>query len=189
MDFSRLCVAAAMVAAIPAGAIAQANGPIARIAAYDEAVTGVAGAHLGLAARADRFEPIVRAYYDMPLIASLVIGPGWASASAAEKAAAATALARHSAMSLARNFNSADGLRFVVDPAPVARGGSEIVKVTIGGDTLFYRMHQAGGQWRIVDVISGGVSQLALQRADLASAAAKGIPALVKRLGEIDAVK
>ncbi len=44
-------------------------------------------------------------------------------------------------------------------------------------------------EWRIVDVISGGVSQLALQRADLASTAAAGVPAIVKKLGQLDAVK
>jgi phospholipid transport system substrate-binding protein len=175
---------------VPAAATAQADSSVARISAYDDAVTGVAGAHLGLPARADRFEPIVRQYYDMPLIASLVVGSGWASASAADKAAATTALVRHSAVSLARNFDSAEGLKFVVDPKPIARGGSEIVKVTIGSDTLFYRMHQSGGQWRIIDVISQGVSQLTLQRADLASTiAGGGVPALVKKLGQIDAVK
>jgi phospholipid transport system substrate-binding protein len=168
---------------------AQVGGSVARIAAYDDAVTGVAGAHLSLPARADRFEAVVRQYYDMPLIASLVVGPGWASASAADKAAATTALVRHSAVSLARSFDSAQGLKFVVDPKPIARGGSEIVKVTIGTDTLFYRMRQSGGEWRIVDVISQGVSQLALQRADLAGTVANGIPALVKKLGQIDAVK
>lgn len=189
MRFSRLCAVSAIVSTLPVAALAQDGGAVARIAAYDDAVTGVAGAHLGLAARAERFEPVVRAYYDMPLIASLVVGPGWASAPAADKAAATTALVRHSAVSLARNFDSAQGLRFVVDPKPIARAGSQIVKVTIGTNTLFYRMRQSGGQWRIVDVISSGVSQLALQRADLASAAAKGVPALVRRLGEIDAVK
>ncbi len=189
MRFSRFCAVALAIVALPAVAIAQAGGSVARIAAYDEAVTSVAGAHLGLAARADRFEPIVRQYYDMPLIASLVVGPGWANASAADKAAATAALVRHSAVSLARNFTSAEGLKFVVDPKPIPRGASEIVKVTIGSDTLFYRMHQAGGEWRIVDVISGGVSQLALQRADLTSTAAAGVPAVVKKLGQLDAVK
>ena len=187
--FSRFCAAAAMVAVIPAAAIAQADGAVARVAAYDDAVTGVAGAHLGLAARADRFEPIVRQYYDMPLIASLVVGPAWANASAADKAAAITALVRHSAVSLGRNFTSADGLKFVVDPKPIPRGGSQIVKVTAGGDTLFYRMRQSGGEWRIVDVIASGVSQLSLQRADLAGTAAAGVPALVRKLGQLDAVK
>jgi phospholipid transport system substrate-binding protein len=182
--------AAALIAAIPATVSAQAADPVARIAAYDDAVIGVAKAKLGLAARIQRFEPVVRAYYDLPAIAALVVGPSWATASAADRAAAIAALGHHSAVSLARNFDGYDGTKFVVDPRPIDRAGTQIVKVTIGSDVLFYRMRQSADTWRIVDVISGGVSQLALQRADLAGTVRTGgIPAMVKRLGQLDAEK
>ena len=62
-----------------------------------------------------------------------------------------------------------------------------IVKTTIeskGRDVLYYRFR--GG--RIIDVISGGVSQLAVQRSDLAgTAAGGGVAAIVKRLDQVDA--
>jgi phospholipid transport system substrate-binding protein len=93
-------------------------------------------------------------------------------------------------VSLARNFKEYDGTPFRVDPKVIVRGADSVVKVTIGGDTLFYRMRQAGGGYRIVDVISGGVSNLALQRADLATTIQSGgLPALVRKLGQLDAVK
>lgn len=191
MHFSRgWALAGAVVAMIPAVAVAQAADPVARIAAYDDAVIGVAKAKLGIAARVQRFEPVVRAHYDMPAISALVVGASWASAPAADKTAAIAALTHHSAVSLARNFDSYDGTKFIVDPKPIERAGSQIVKVTIGDDVLFYRMRQSGGTWRILDVISGGVSQLALQRADLAGTVRTGgIAAMVKRLGQLDAVK
>jgi phospholipid transport system substrate-binding protein len=183
-------IAALMTLAVPFAAQAEASDPAARIGAYDEAVIGVMKAKLGTAARADRFEPIVKAYYDMPAIAGLVAGPAWASASAADKAAAITALTRHSAVSLARNFKEYDGTPFTVDPKVIERGPDRVVKVTIGKDLLYYRMRQSGGTYRIVDVISSGVSNLALQRADLATTIQSGgLPALVKKLAQLDAVK
>ncbi len=186
---SKLFAAALAALAIPVAAHAEASDPAARIDAYDDAVIAIMKAKLALPARADRFEPVVKAHYDMPAIAALVVGPGWASASAADKAAVIDALTRHSAVSLARNFVSYDGTPFRVDPKAIERGPYRIVKVMIGGATLFYQMRQAAGQWKIIDVISGGVSNLALQRSDLATTVAKGLPALVKRLGQLDAVK
>lgn len=176
--------------AMPAAAHAQAADPAGRISAYDDAVIGVMKAKLGTAARADRFEPIVKAYYDMPTIAGLVAGPAWASASAADKATAITALTRHSAVSLARNFKDYDGTPFRVDPKVIERGPDRVVKVAIGKDLLYYRMRQSAGTWKIVDVISSGVSNLALQRADLATTIQSGgLPGMAKKLAQLDAVK
>ena len=192
MTFPTRSFAVAFLAmAAPAAAQAQAGDPAAaRIGAYDEAVIAIMKAKLGTAARADRFVPLVKSYYDMPGIAALVSGPSWSNASASEKAAAIEALTRHSAVSLARNFKSYAGERFIVAPQVIARGPEKVVKVTIDSDQLFYRMRQAGGSWKIVDVISGGVSNLALQRADLATTVqAGGVAAMVKKLGQLDAVK
>jgi phospholipid transport system substrate-binding protein len=183
-------IAALLTLVVPASARAQASDPAARIGAYDAAVIGVMKTKAGLAARAERFEPIVKAYYDMPTIAGLVAGPAWTSASTADKASAIAALTRHSAVSLARNFTSYDGTPFTVDPKVIERGPDRVVKVTIGKDLLYYRMRQSAGTWKIVDVISSGVSNLALQRADLATTIQSGgLPALVKKLGQLDAVK
>jgi phospholipid transport system substrate-binding protein len=188
---TRSFFAPALLLALPAAVQAQAADPAAaRIGAYDDAVIGIMKAKLGTAARADRFTPLVKSYYDMPGIAALVVGPAWSGASASDKAAAIEALTRHSAVSLARNFKSYSGERFTVAPQVIARGAEKVVKVTIDTDQLFYRMRQAGGSWKIVDVISGGVSNLALQRADLASTVQSGgIAAMVKKLGQLDAVK
>lgn len=169
---------------------AQAGDPAAaRITDYDDAIIGIMKAGGSTAARADKFEPLVKSHYDMAAIAALVVGPGWASASAADKASAIAALTRHSAVSLAKSFKSYGGEKFVVGSPVVSRGPDKVVKVTIGGDTLLYRMRESGGQWKIIDVVSGGVSQLTLQRADLQSTVAKGIPAMVVRLKQLDTVK
>ncbi|UAK23608.1 ABC transporter substrate-binding protein [Sphingomonas nostoxanthinifaciens] len=177
--------AAAVAIASPAHAADEAAQ---RIGAYDDAVIAIMKQKLAAGARADRFESVVRSYYDMPGIAALVIGPGWSSASAADRNAAIAALTRHSAVSLARNFKSYDGEKFAVDPTVATRGPNRIVKATINGTVLLYQLHQAEGTWKIVDVVSGGVSQLAVQRSDLASTVASGGAAgLAKRLQQVDA--
>lgn len=164
---------------------ARAGDAAARARSYNDAVLAVARTHLGLAARADAFGRVVRDWYDMPVIAQLVAGPAWSGWSAGERQSVIAALARHSAVSLARNF-AGGGARFAVDPRAVDRGTSQLVTVHAGDDTLIYRMRQG----RIVDVTAGGVSQLALQRADLASTvAAGGAAGLVRRLAQLDAVR
>ncbi len=178
------------ISLVPAMAQAQVGDAAQRMTGYNDAVIAIMKAKAPLPARADRFEPVVKAYYDMPAIAALVVGPGWAAASAADKAEAIAALTRHSAVSLARNFASYSGERFSVDPKVIEHGPDRVVKVTINTDTLLYRMRQSAGQWKIVDVVASGVSSLALQRADLQTTVEKGgIAAMVKRLGQIDAVK
>ena len=174
--------------------IVRAETPdlVGRITAYDDAVIAIMKSKGGLQARADRFEPLVREYYDMPAIAAIVVGPKWAAASSAERSAAIAALTRHSAITLARSFGTFEGERFAVDPQIIARAANRIVKVTITSaskrDLVFYQFREGAAGWRIVDVISGGISQLAAQRADVASAVASGgTVALTQRLTKLDA--
>ena len=188
-------VAAALVTvlmAAPCFAQAALGDIPTRIAAYDDAVLATMKAKGGLSVRADRFEPIVREYYDIPSMAAIVIGPKWAATSAEDRAAAIKAMTRHSALTLARGFGTFDGQVFAVDPQIISRGTRRIVKVTITTpgkkDLVFYQL-RAGATWKIVDVISDGVSQLALQRADVASTISSGgAAALVARFNKLDAV-
>lgn len=181
----RLALVACLAAAIPAAAQAQ-GGAVAAITSYNQGINAIETAGGTLSARADRFEPLVAKNYDMPMIAQLVVGPAWTQASAAERVSAIRALTRHSAVSLARSFKGPGATAFTVDPTPIQRGGATVVKVKVGTDTLLYRMRGN----RILDVISGGVSQLSLQRADLAGTlSAGGVPAMVKKLAQLDAAK
>ena len=174
--------------AIAFPAQAEPSDPAGRIAAYNDGIIAIMRQRLGFEARRGRFEALVREYYDMPVIAQLVVGPKWTGSSAADRSAAVAALTRHSAVSLAKNFVKFGGETFVVDPKVIERGASRIVRVRIGGDTLLYVMRKGTGGWRIVDVVAQGVSQLAVQRSDVAAAvAAEGAGGLAKRLAKLDA--
>lgn len=177
----------------PVAALAAAADPAARIRSYNDGVVAIMKAGLPAEARAQRFETLVRDHYDMAGIAALVVGPKWQAASAADKQAAVTALTRHSAVQLAKNFTSFDGERFLTDSEIATRGTSSIVKVTIqsksGSNLLQYRLRQAGSDWRIIDVVSDGVSNLALQRAELAGTiASDGIAGMARKLAAKDRI-
>jgi len=187
---SAACVMLTAMVAQPARA--EQADPVARITAYDNGIVDILKQGLGLQARRDRFEALVREYYDMPVIAAMVVGPKWASSSAPDRDAAIKALTRHSALSLARNFVKFSGERFTADPAAIDRGASKIVRVRItspgGADTLLYVLRKGSGGWKIIDVVAQGVSQLAVQRADVAaSVAADGAAGLAKGLARLDA--
>jgi phospholipid transport system substrate-binding protein len=186
---------AALLAAVPTIAASQPSDPAAgRIDAYNQAVIGVMkdGPKLGMKGRTARFQPIVDNYYSAAMIAQIVVGPTWASLSPADRNAATAALAKHSATSLASNFDRFGNEKFTVVPQSQERGPDRLVSSSIAPPsgsptTLIYRMRQSGGQWRIIDVISSGVSQLSLQRSDLAqSLATGGVAGLVKKLDAID---
>jgi phospholipid transport system substrate-binding protein len=185
-------LALAAFAIAPVAAIAAVNDPAGTLSSYNDGVVAVMKAGLGTPARVARFETLVKTHYDMPAIAALVVGPKWAAASPADRTAAITALTRHSAVSLARNFTGFGGEKFITDPNVAARGTSSIVKVTIaskdGTNVLQYRLRQNGGDWRIIDVVADGVSQLALQRAELATTiASEGVAGMAKKLAARDA--
>ncbi len=184
---------AALLAGVPALAAEAPAAPVSRIAAYNDGVVAIMKAGLPLAARAARFETLVRSHYDMAGIAALVAGPKWAAAAPQDKRTAIAALTRHSAVSLARNFTRFDGERFITDPQAAARGTSSVVRVTIAGKAdravLQYRLRQSGGEWKILDVVAEGVSQLAVQRAELAGTIdSEGLAGMARKLAEKDRI-
>jgi phospholipid transport system substrate-binding protein len=185
-------LALALFAVAPTALHAATGDAAGTLASYNNGVVAIMKAAVPLPARVERFETLVRVHYDMPAIAALVVGPKWSTTSAADRDAAIAALTRHSAVSLARNFTSFGGEKFVTDPKAVARGTSSIVKVTInsagGSNVLQYRLRQIGSDWRIIDVVADGISQLALQRAELAGTiASQGVAGMAKILAAKDA--
>lgn len=185
----------ALLSALPAAAMAQAADPaVSRVENYFAQVQQVmkAGPQLGLKGRVDRFEPIVANFYDNAGALSLVAGSAYAQAPMAERQEAIAALERNNAVRHASNFTSYDGERFVVMPTAQTRGVDKLVRAQIvprtgTPATLLYRLRQgADGQWRILDVVSEGVQQLALQRADyMTTLKAGGLAALTKRLNDL----
>ena len=183
---------AALVA--PAAAHAQASDPGAQtVDRFDTALLSAmkAGRGAGAQGRFTRLLPAAQQAFDFPTMTRVAVGAQWTSLPAAQQQQLVTAFGRFTAASFAKNFDSFDGERFTVDPAVQTRGVDKLVKSQLvgkaGSPTNFtWRMRQAGGAWKIVDVFyNGAISQLASQRSDFQSTlGAGGAPALVKKLND-----
>jgi len=149
-----------------------------------------AGATLSVTERYKQLAPVIEQVFAMPLVTRLAVGPEWAHFSPDQQKALIAAYTRFTVANYVHNFHDFDGQRFEIDDNVVTRGEDKVVHTRILPThdvpvTLLYRMRQVDGSWKVIDVISDGVSQLALRRSDFAVAlAAGGAPALIAHLNK-----
>ena len=163
----------------------MADPAAARIEAFDQALieTMKQGPALGAKGRYRKLAPAVETAFDLPVMTQFAVGPSWTTLSPADRQALIAAFTRLSVASYAHNFSSFSGERFDIDPTVATRGPDKIVqcRLTSGAKTvqLSYRMRSEGGEWKIIDVYYGAISQLTTRRSDfaapLASGGAKGL--------------
>ena len=147
---------------------------------------------LGLTGRYNKLKPVVDQTFDITAMTELAVGPKWSSISASDQKALIQAFDRMTVANYARNFDGYSGEKFVVDPKVVTRGDERLVQsrleVPNDAPVVFnYRMHQAGGSWKVIDVfLNGYVSELATRRSDFsATLGSSGSPGLVKQLNAL----
>jgi phospholipid transport system substrate-binding protein len=149
-----------------------------------------AGRAESMAERYRSLEPVIEQVFALPLVTRLAVGPDWVKLSPEQQKAVIAAFTRFTIANYAYNFREFDGQRFEVDDNVQTRGTDKIVRTRVipAHDTpvsLLYRMHEVNGTWKIVDVYSDGISELALRRSDFAAAlAAGGAPVLIAHLNE-----
>jgi phospholipid transport system substrate-binding protein len=149
-----------------------------------------AGTTISMTERYKQLEPVIELVFAMPLVTRLSVGPEWANFSPDQQKALIAAYTRFTVANYAHNFHDFDGQKFEIDDNVLSRGNDKVVRTRVipAHDvpvSLLYRMREVDGSWRVVDVISDGVSQLALRRSDFAVAiAAGGAPALLAHLNK-----
>lgn len=149
------------------------------------------GKALGIQGRYKKLEPEVDAAFDLKAMTQFTVGPKWAGMSEADRASVVAAFRRMTIASYASNFKEFKDQQFTLDQKVDVRGVDRIVKSQIipKGEkpvNLRYRLREAGGAVRVIDVIYESVSQLATRRSDFAATVNEGgAPALVKKLDEI----
>ena len=100
------------------------------------------------------------------------------------------AFSRYTVANYAHNFRNFNGQKFEIDDAAVSRGEDKIIRTRIVHRpdppvSMFYRMHEVDGTWKIIDVYPEGVSALTLHRTDFAAAIASGgAPVLIAHLNK-----
>jgi phospholipid transport system substrate-binding protein len=161
--------------------------------AFHDALIAVAkrGGELGMEGRYKELEPKVQATFDLPVMTKFTVGPKWSSMPQADQTALIAAFTRMTVATYANNFDTFEGQKFVVDPKVEVRNADTLVKTQVipKGEkpmSLTYRMRNAGGTWKVIDVIFQNVSELATRRADFSTTIASGgAAALVKKLDAI----
>jgi phospholipid transport system substrate-binding protein len=149
------------------------------------------GKVLGIQGRYKKLEPEVDAAFDLKAMTQFTVGPKWAGMSEPDRASVVAAFRRMTISSYASNFKEFKDQQFTLDQKVDVRGVDRIVKSQIipKGEkpvNLRYRLREAGGAVRVIDVIYESVSQLATRRSDFAATVNEGgAPALVKKLDEI----
>ena len=183
-------------------ALVLAGADSARAADSDPAATQVqtltasllksmqAGTALSMTERYRDLEPVIEQVFALPLVTRLSVGPEWANFSPDQQQALVAAFSRYTVANYAHNFRNFDGQKFEIDDAVVSRGQDKIVRTRIVHPpdppvSMFYRMHEVDGTWKIIDVDTEGVSALALHRTDFAAAIASGgAPVLIAHLNK-----
>lgn len=121
--------------------------------------------------RADAVTKLLRDTHDLPYIARVVLGRHWRDLSSEQQAAF---ISRFEALSVANytaRFRHYGGERFAPPDEQALAGDEHSVRsvlTTANGSTheFVYLLHSEDGQWRIVNIVVDGVSDLALKRAE-----------------------
>jgi phospholipid transport system substrate-binding protein len=173
-------------------AYAQAADPaVAQVQGFYDALQASMKSGGTAKSRYEKLKPAVEKAFDLPAMTAAAVGPAWATASEADKKALIDAFSKMTIANYAKNFDSYSGEKFTVEPASIVRGSDHFVKSTLktSNETIAfnYRLHQAGADWKVTDVLlAGNISQMAQKRSDFATTLASGGPSgLAKRINAL----
>lgn len=173
-----------------AGAIRAAATAETTVADLHQALLGIMreGGQLGYNGRRDRIAPVIDRSFDFDTIARVAMGRYWQQMTAAQKSRSRQLLRRLTINSYAGNFSDYDGESFRFVSRKEGRRGQQIVRTELlsagkGPVQFDYVLKGADGQWRIINVLANGVSDLSLKRAEYGSIMRKqGIDALLQQM-------
>ena len=187
----RLALAFLVLLLVAPGAHAQQDPRAGIQAFYDVLLSSMKEAkQLGFKGRYQRLDAPVRKIYDLPFMIGIAVGPSWAQLNDQQKQKLTEAFARYSVAQYAGRFDGFSGERFEVGNASDNRAGKLVETKLVQGNgepvQLNYQMHQAGGDWKVIDVLlSGTISQLAVNRAEFSGVIRRdgpdGLVALLER--------
>jgi phospholipid transport system substrate-binding protein len=148
------------------------------------------GDKIGYQGRFDQLAPVIKSSFDMPFISRTAVGKYWETFNGHQRSRFVEAFTQLSIATYAANFDSYSGEHFKTISEKEVDGGrilvqSQLIKSDGGQVQLDYLLHRTGSQWRIINIIAEGVSDLALKRADYSAFLKdKGFEALLKKINE-----
>jgi phospholipid transport system substrate-binding protein len=125
------------------------------------------GAELGCKGRVAKLEPVIVATFDVPFIANHILRKRWAKLTPEQRSAFTTTLKDLTVETYASNFSHA-GPRFeLVEVRELSPTRKQVrTKLMPAHDepvSLDYFLQKSGNDWKIINVIANGVSDLALR--------------------------
>jgi phospholipid transport system substrate-binding protein len=131
-------------------------------------------AELGYTGRYERLAPVVTSSYDLPFIAKTVVGRYWRKFTPEQKSEFVETFTHLSIAIYADRFDGYSGESFRAVSEEELRKGRRLIRTLLvksSGEQieLNYILHQSSDEWRIINVIAQGVSDLSLKRADYTS--------------------
>lgn len=127
---------------------------------------------LGYEGRYQKLEGVLGDGFDLPFMGEKVVGRHWKELSPADQQRWLDAFKRYTTANYAGRFTKFTGQKFETLDVEDGAGGTKTVKVEIvdpGKENveLTYRLHDVGGQWKVIDVFyRGTVSEMALRRSE-----------------------
>ena len=129
---------------------------------------------LGPRGRYQKLEPVVLKTFDIPYMAKLSIGPGWASLTPEQRKQAAHAYGRYVAAVYATRFDGYSGERLEVTGEQKIKRGTMVQSRIVKSDgepvQINYMVHDNALGYQIRDVyVTGTISELATKRSEFAT--------------------
>jgi phospholipid transport system substrate-binding protein len=182
-----LAMTLSYAAAAPA-AHAQVEDPAAQqIRTFDDALISVMkqADKLGPRGRFETLQLALDKTFDLPTMTRFAVGSTWSTLPPDQQAQLVRAFSRMTAATYAHNFDGYSGETFSIEKVDT-RGPDKLVHTRLAGSgaptELAYRMRQADGGWRVIDVYyQGAVSSLLGQRSEYAATLASGGAAALAR--------
>ncbi|MEK6805659.1 MAG: ABC transporter substrate-binding protein [Pseudomonadota bacterium] len=168
MKFFILALSLASLSAT-AGA-ANASSPAGVIDHFHETlIAGMQGGNeLGCKGRAEKLKPVIDQTYDIPFLAEKVLRRDWGKLSAKQRKQFTHTLHDLVITTYAFEFSSFNDETFETLKTQDMSQGRKLVRtrLQIPGDpavSFDYLLQKRGGQWRVVNVITEGISDLAVR--------------------------
>ncbi|WP_423821564.1 ABC transporter substrate-binding protein [Salinisphaera sp. SPP-AMP-43] len=144
------------------------------------------GQDLGFAGRYKKLAPVIDQSFDLDRIAKLALGSHWSKLSAEQQQQYQSMFRKDTLATYASRFDSYSGQSFKITDVKDAPGGRRQVNTVIvsNGDEIpiNYVLDNSDGDWKIVNVVAKGVSDLALKRGQYTSSInEKGADGFIKQ--------
>ncbi len=167
-----------------------ASTPDATVADLHQALLGImqSADQLGFSGRLERITPVVESSFDFESITRVAMGRHWQQMSEPQQQRSNQLLRKLTVNSYADRFSGYSGESFKLLAVEEGRRGqqivrTELVRVKDEPVQLDYILKQHSGQWRIINVLANGVSDLSLKRAEYGSIITKqGTAALLQQI-------